>query len=90
MTNLMDLQQKQEKYRLSNTTYSSAIPIPGVGGTATGDYYDFSVASGSATATAYTLQASAKGSQLSDTGCTTLSLSQSGDHPSGDDDCWKK
>ena len=68
---LLQLQLQQENYRLENSSYGSTsdITMP------TSDYYTFTVSG--ASATAYTLTATAKSSQTSDTGCTTLTLDQS-------------
>jgi type IV pilus assembly protein PilE len=85
---LMDIQQKQEKWRVNNATYGS---ITDVAGTSSNDYYTFSVSGN--TSTAYTITAAAKTgtSQASDTGCTSLTLG-AGAKSSSDADyaCWKK
>ncbi|GGF75334.1 type IV pilin protein [Alteromonas lipolytica] len=70
-TALMQMHMSQENYRLQNVTYGSAndIAIPA------SDFYTFTVSNVSATT--FTLTATAKNSQTSDTGCTTLTLNQS-------------
>jgi type IV pilus assembly protein PilE len=82
---LLDIQQRQEKYRVSNTSYGS---LSATGGMASNDFYDFSVLSN--TSTTYQIQAAAKAgtSQATDAGCTTLSIDQSSQKlPTN---CWKK
>jgi len=80
---LLDTQGKQEKWRINNITYGSLADI---GGSPTSSYYDFTVADN--TSTAYTVTATAKSSQTSDTGCTTLTINESGvKTPTA---CWKK
>lgn len=86
---LLDIQQKQEKWRVNNATYGT---LAQVGGTASNDYYDFSVAGN--TSTAYTISATAKAgaSQATDTegttSCTPLSTTETGaKFPAA---CWKK
>lgn len=82
---LLDIQQRQEKYRVSNTSYGDIVAIQG---TASNDFYDFSVLS--STATTYQIRAVAKSntSQNTDTGCTTLTLDQSSQKLPAN--CWKK
>lgn len=79
---LLDMQQQAEKWRVNHTTYpaSSNLILPA------SEYYTFSISGSSATA--YTLNATAKSTQIADSGCTPLTLDQSGNKgPSG---CWKK
>lgn len=79
---LLDMQQQAEKWRVSHTTYpsSSNLTLPA------SDYYTFAISDSSATA--YNLSATAKSTQVADSGCTPLTLDQSGNKgPSG---CWKK
>ncbi|MDC8832735.1 type IV pilin protein [Alteromonas gilva] len=70
-TALMQLHMRQENYRLQNVSYATAadITLP------SSDFYTFSVSNVSATT--FTLTATAKGSQTSDSGCTALTLDQS-------------
>jgi len=80
---LLDMQGKQEKWRINNTTYGSLAEI---GGTPTSSYYDFTVTGNSVTA--YTLAATAKSSQATDTGCATLTINEASvKTPAA---CWKK
>ena len=86
---LLDIQQKQEKWRVNNITYGT---LSAVGGTTSNDYYNFSVADN--TSTAYTISATAIAgkSQASDTEgattCTPLSITETGAKSPAD--CWKK
>lgn len=86
---LLDIQQKQEKWRVNNITYGT---VSGVGGTASNNYYDFSVTGN--TSTAYQVLATAKAgtSQASDTEgattCSPMSINESGTKLP--DACWKK
>ena len=70
-TELMKLKMAQENYRLGNASYGSATQI----GVPTSDHFTYTVAN--VTATTYTLTATAKSAQTSDTGCTVLTLDQS-------------
>lgn len=82
---LLDTQQKQEKWRVNNTTYGT---LTEVAGTSANDYYNFTVSGN--TSTTYTITATAKSgtSQASDTGCSPLSIDQSGTKVPAT--CWKK
>lgn len=82
---LLDIQQRQEKWRVNNTTYGS---IADVAGTASNDSYNFTVTGN--TATAYTITATAKSgtSQANDTGCTPLTINAAGTKTPAS--CWKK
>jgi len=68
---LLQLKMQQEEFRLTNNSYATAaqLSLPA------NDFYTFTVSVVSATT--YTLTATAKGSQISDTGCTMVSLDQS-------------
>ncbi|WP_338291684.1 type IV pilin protein [Planctobacterium marinum] len=81
MNELLKLQMTQEGYRLENSSYASSddITLP------SSDYYTYSV--GNIGASSYTLTATAKSSQTSDTGCTTLTLDQSANKTPSD--CWE-
>lgn len=70
-TALMQMHLSQENYRMQNVTYGNTadIAIP------SSDYYSFTVSNVSETT--FTLTATAKASQTSDTGCTTLTLTES-------------
>ncbi|MFM5246429.1 type IV pilin protein [Aeromonas caviae] len=79
---LLSMQLKQEEFRISNTSYSGT---PAQVGNPTSDYYTFTISG--ATATVYTLIATAKGSQSNDSGCTTLTLNKADTKTPSD--CWK-
>lgn len=74
---LRNLQLAEEKFRANNTTYGSIASL-GVTSATNAGYYSLSISSN--TATGYTLTATAVNglSQAKDTGCTTLTLTQSG------------
>ena len=83
---MLGLQQQQEKWRINNTTYGT---ITNLGGSPASSYYDFSV-TGTVSSTTYAISAVAKttASQNSDTGCTTMTIDQSGTKtPTA---CWKQ
>jgi type IV pilus assembly protein PilE len=71
MTQLLQLQMQQESFRLENNSYATTaqLALP------TNDYFTYTASNISATA--YTLTATAKSSQTSDSNCTTLTLDQS-------------
>ncbi len=84
-TALMDLAQRQERWRVNHASYGNYNDL---GFTDTLDYYAFSVEN--VTATTYTLKATAIGSQeTADATCNTRTLNQSGTKGSLDS-CWKK
>lgn len=68
---LLRLQLQQEAWRLENDQYAQTAQL----GMPVSDYYTFTVEN--ASATTFTLKATAKGSQTSDNGCTELTLDQS-------------
>ncbi|MGY4025547.1 type IV pilin protein [Aeromonas rivuli] len=83
---LLTMQLKQEEYRVSNSSYSPTLSA--VGNPAS-DYYNFSISG--ASATGYTLIATAKGAQSGDnsgaTSCNTLTLTKAdAKTPAA---CWK-
>lgn len=71
MGELMKLQMAQEEYRLRNTSYAS---IADLGFTSSSEFYTFSASD--LGAETYTLTATAKGAQASDTACATMSINQ--------------
>ncbi|GAB3290126.1 MULTISPECIES: type IV pilin protein [Pseudidiomarina] len=71
MGELMKLQMAQEEYRLRNTSYAT---IADLGFTSSSEFYTFSVSN--LGAETYTLTATAKGAQVSDTECATMSINQ--------------
>ncbi len=68
---LARLQMEQEKWRASNTTYANTAQL----GSPTLTYYTLAVTAN--TAASYTLTATATGAQTGDTGCTTLTVTNS-------------
>jgi type IV pilus assembly protein PilE len=68
---LLQLKMQQEDFRLTNNSYATAVQL----NLPANDFYTFSVSNVSATT--YTLTATAKASQTSDTGCTIVNLDQS-------------
>ncbi|MBS4701337.1 Fimbrial protein precursor [compost metagenome] len=79
---LLSMQLKQEEFRISNASYSGT---PSQVGNPASDYYTFTISG--ATATVYTLIATAKGSQSNDAGCTILTLNKADTKTPSD--CWK-
>lgn len=75
---LSKAQQLQEKYRANNPTYGATVGDIGMSATSDNGYY--SIAVSSATASNFTLTATAVAgkSQASDTGCTSLTITQVG------------
>jgi type IV pilus assembly protein PilE len=76
---LLAIQQAEEKYRISNTSYGNLTQVWNGVTTTNNGYYNLSV--GSLTGSSYTITASATGSQSSDaegsTSCSTLTLAYS-------------
>lgn len=70
-TQLLQLQMQQESFRLENNAYATTaqLTLPA------NDYYTFTASNISAST--FTLTATAKSSQTSDTDCTPLTLDQS-------------
>lgn len=85
-TGLLDLQSRQERWRVNTTTYGATADHPAMGFVDQTDFYDFTSTGNSATA--YTLTATAQNTQTSDTGCTTLTINQAGTKTPAT--CWKK
>lgn len=83
---LLAMQLRQEEYRISNSSYSATASTVG---DPSSDYYNFSISG--ATATTYTLIATAKGAQSGDksgaTSCNTLTLTKTDTKTPAD--CWK-
>ncbi|WP_367186578.1 type IV pilin protein [Rhodoferax sp.] len=80
---MLDLALKEEKHRVNNTSYADHTNT--ALGVANTSYYTFTIVAADNT---YTITATATGTQVNDTGCTPLTLNQSGvKGPSG---CWKK
>lgn len=74
---LVRLQIAQEKWRTNNTTYSESLTDLGVSALSADGFYDIAITADSSSATGFVATASGKGSQATDTGCTTLTLSMS-------------
>ncbi|RQM60197.1 type IV pilin protein [Aeromonas enteropelogenes] len=83
---LLTMQLKQEEFRISNASYSSAVANVG---NPTSDYYTFTISG--ATATAYTLVATSKGAQVGDksgsTNCDSLTINKADIKTPAE--CWK-
>lgn len=82
---MLDLQQREEKWRVNNASYGALSDLAGA---PTSDYYTFTITNTSATT--YTITATAKSgtSQASDTGCTALTINETGTKAPAS--CWKK
>lgn len=79
---MMRLALNEEKFRANNASYADHTnTVLGVRNTS---YYTFTIV---AAANTYTITATAAGSQTNDTGCTPLTLDQSG--VKGPPSCWK-
>jgi type IV pilus assembly protein PilE len=91
-TDLFALQLAMEKARGNCATYASAIGSGGCSGgeveyTANTSYYTLSISG--ASASTYTLIATATGAQASDTDCATITLTRDGTQGgTSGDDCW--
>lgn len=78
MRGLSDLQLRQERWRASNATYASSMDVLLGSAAATtsynngSTYYSFSISG--ASATGFTVSATAKGAQVSDTACSPMQL----------------
>jgi len=87
---LMAAAAKQEQYYLDNKTYADTLAKLNVAAASPEGYYQISITASSATA--FTLKATAQGSQASDTVCGDLTLDNLGtktESGSGTvDDCW--
>jgi type IV pilus assembly protein PilE len=86
---MLRIQLGLEKWRANNNTYSSTLSNAGF--TDSDTYYNFTITGAAAgdppTASVYVIRAAAQGVQTSDSGCTALTLNQSGvKGPAG---CWK-
>ena len=87
LTELSTRMQRQWQ-NASPHVYPSAISAVGMASTTDGNHYSLQIAS--ASTTSYTIQAVAIGSspQANDTGCTTMTLSATGQKSPAK--CWKK
>lgn len=88
---LLVTQVEQEKYRANNGSYTSSLGDLGLSSYATGDYYDLSIVSSSATAFVASAAPNTNDGQNSDS-CGTFAINQSGPDGSGSyaslADCW--
>lgn len=80
---MMNIQSLEEKYRVNHPIYLGTLSSLG---TFTSAYYSFAISGTSGTA--YTITATATGSQTRDAGCTTMTLNQSS--AKGPTGCWKQ
>lgn len=96
---LLKIQLAEEKWRANHTTYTAALTD--LGYTGSSPYYSpdshYTLGISNATATTYTLTATATGIQEADTHCAKLSIDQTGTKSSEDhagnvttsnSDCW--
>jgi type IV pilus assembly protein PilE len=76
MSALINLEAAQENYRFSNTSYGSLSQLQaymsGISSTSPLNYYNLTIPS--YTNTSYTLKATAKGVQATDTTCATMTI----------------
>lgn len=90
---LIGLQLQQEKWRASNPSYTTVMGSAGLNWptTSSDGYYSLRVVPGSASATAYNMEAQPIGRQAGDR-CGTFAINQSGNNTTGsyaNADCWK-
>lgn len=105
MSAIAKVMQAQERARSNRATYVQDITstqLTGAPATSEGNHYTLAIAADSATATGYTVVATAGTSQSADTQCAQLlavvsngsvsysSRNSSGDAPTGADPCWVK
>lgn len=87
---MLDIQQKQEKYRVNNASYASTVSA--LGGTTSNQYYTFSVSGASSTAYEISATAVTGGSQANDsqdgTACTPLKIDAASNKTPTP--CWQK
>ena len=88
---LLVTQVEQEKYRANNGSYTSSLGDLGLSSYATGDYYDLSIVSSSATAFVASAAPNTNDGQNGDS-CGTFAINQSGPDGSGSyaslANCW--
>ncbi|MBQ0721334.1 MAG: type IV pilin protein [Gammaproteobacteria bacterium] len=95
MDALLTLQNSQEKWRANHTTYGAAADIGiAADGTSTSQDGYYTLAAAGNNATAYTLTATATGSQAADAHCAAMILVVSAGNPGGakggtNTDCWR-
>lgn len=84
-SDMLKIQLGMEKWRANHNSYSSNLSDAGFADT--NPHYGYSITGTSASA--YVINAAAGGDQLNDTGCTSLTLDQSGGK-GATSACWKK
>ena len=83
--------QAQERYRANNTSYAAALASIGLGASSSNGYYTLALSN--ASATSYTVTASAVGgtTQAGDAGCSTLTVGvTNGSATYGPAACWSR
>lgn len=105
MSAIAKVMQAQERARSNRATYVQDITsalLTGAPSTSEGNHYSLAIATDTATATGYTVVATANTSQAGDSRCATLSAAvnngtivysstdSSGAAPTGADPCWVK
>lgn len=87
---LMQVQAAQERWRTNNASYAASLGDLGIGSVTSGGNY--SVALSNASATGYTLTATAQAKQSGDSACGTITIAVAGNAmtygPS--DTCWAR
>lgn len=85
LADLINMQLEQENFRMINTAYANAF---GAGSNdvkqPVSDYYNYKITD--TTATNYTLTATAKSTQLKDSGCLEMTLNEAGNKTPAT--CW--
>lgn len=85
---LARVMQAQERWRGENPLYGTLANI-GVTSPSSGGYYSFTLSNNNATS--YTLQLTGVGSQASDTGCSTLTVTVTGGNAAySQPSCWSR
>ena len=98
ITLLNRISQEQERWRASNSSYTTDLSASGVNvANPSNGYYTLSAAFPGASASSYSATASAAGAQLSDTKCTSFTLSMNGGNATYGstgtataDQCWSR
>jgi type IV pilus assembly protein PilE len=91
---LIDIAARQERFVAQNNTYTTEISANtglGLGTTASSEgYYNLSVAAcgGGTIANCYVITATATGSQVNDTDCTTITYDSTGVRSGATANCW--
>ena len=84
------IQQAQERWRSTNATYAATVAALGQSATSSGGNYALSVSN--ATASGYTVTATAQARQAGDTNCTPMTLTVAGNNttygPTNAYKCW--